>query len=174
MARTCSRRKIKRVESIIPNRDFTVRASRETRKLKGRRNIHFFSRFSNSEFQCTIIIIFPESFLHRSFSRCFFHSHEKKNYILSCTYIFAYIWPFEALRIFFFMLNFIFFLLIILLFFSRINLYRAFTLIWSNLYVCIFVLKEKKKIRTNLKIDLNLDVIFYNKKKWIFVCYHIL
>lgn len=151
MARTCSRREIKRVESIIPNRDFTVRASRETRKLKGRRNIHFFSRFSNSEFQCTIIIIiFPESFLHRSFSRCFFHSHEKKKiisfHVLTSSLIFDSLKRYEH---FFFMLNFIFFLLIILLFFSRINLYRAFTLIWSNLYVCIFVLKETLKGKKN-------------------------
>lgn len=79
VSRTCSRREVKRVESIIPNRDFTVRASRETRKLKEEGEISiFFSRFSNSEFQCTVIIIFPESFRHRSSSRCFFHSHEKK------------------------------------------------------------------------------------------------
>lgn len=137
MARTCSRREIKRVESIIPNRDFTVRASRETRKLKGRRNIHFFSRFSNSEFQCTIIIIFPESFLHRSFSRCFFHSHEKKNYILSCTYIFAYIWPFEALRIFFFLRLILFFFLLYYCF-SLESICIAL-LLYDLIYTCVFL-----------------------------------
>lgn len=121
MARTCSRREVKRVQSIIPNRDFTVRASRETRKLKGEGEISiFFSRFSNSEFQCTVIIIFPESFRHRPSSRCFFHSHEKKKiislHVLTSSLTFD---PLKRYEYFFFMLNFIFFLLIILLFFSR-------------------------------------------------------
>lgn len=150
MARTCSRREIKRVESIIPNRDFTVRASRETRKLKGRRNIHFFSRFSNSEFQSApSSSYFPnhssiDPFLAVSSIRM----KKRKLYPFMYLHLRLYLTLWSVTNTFFFTLNFIFFL-IILLFLSRINLYRAFTLIWSNLYVCIFVLKETLKGKKN-------------------------
>lgn len=139
MARTCSRREIKRVESIIPNRDFTVRASRETRKLKGRRNIHFFSRFSNSEFQCTIIIIFPESFLHRSFSRCFFHSHEKKKiisfHVLTSSLIFDPLKRYE----YFFLCLILFFFFLLYYCFSLESICIALLLWYDLIYTCVFL-----------------------------------
>lgn len=77
-----------------------------------------------------------------------------------------------------FFLCLIFFFLLYYCFSLEQFLYRML-LLWS-ICVYIFILKEtlkgkKKDITTDLKVDLNLDVIFYNKKKkFIFACYYIL